>query len=143
MESVKTHTMNTVSGKNKFCVPSVMSAIAGISTDEAEAVIKLVTGQKKAVRAVLLIDMIKAFREIGYYCNEREPTAHTVFGCLFTLRKHDGFYIFYVKDHVIAIEVNGDHMYICDNHSKEPVNMSSSSRLGMQVFKIYTVGKLR
>ncbi len=133
--------MNKVNfGNNKFCGPSVMSAICGISTDEASAVISRITGRAK-VRGVYLSELKRAFELAGYPVEQIEPTGQSVFGCLFSLHGKDGYYVFMVPGHFIAIEMNGNHKYICDNHSKEPINVSNSARLGQKVIGLLKVSK--
>lgn len=132
--------MNEVSfGNNKFCGPSVMSAILGITTDEAAAVISSITGRKK-VAGVYLSDLKKAFESCGCMTADIEVRATTVFGNLFNI-KTEGYYVFMVPGHFIAIEINGSHRYICDNHSRSPINAGSSARLGQKTTHIIRVLK--
>jgi hypothetical protein len=131
--------MNTIKlGENTFCGPSVISAIAGIDSDEAAALLSSITGKVK-IKAVYLEDLMKALKELGYSSERiRDFNDYSVFKSLFSIR--DGMYVYLVVDsmkekvgHFIAIEVNGSHRYICDNHTKSPINISSSARLGMKV----------
>lgn len=134
------HNVNIES--NEFCGPSVMSAILGIGTDEAASRIQNVTGQRTKVKGVFLHDLCTAFRQYGYECKQVIVPGQTVWGCLFSLRSNPGMYVFTVPNHFIAIEVNDEgRAVICDNHSKTPVKMSSSSRLGMKVVAITKVFK--
>lgn len=135
--------MNSIEfGNNRYCGPSVMSAILGITTDEAEAVIQSVTGQKRNVTAVYENDLRKAFESLNYKTEAIEASSNTVFGCLFRMRlSQSGMFVFTVPGHFIAIEINGGHMYICDNHSKEPIRAVNSARLSQKVVKIFKVIK--
>lgn len=134
--------MNAIKfGKNQFCGPSAMSAVLGITTDEAENVIQIVTKSKRKVTGVYEQDLVSAFRYLGHDCQKIEPRAYTVFGNLYHICGVNGYYIFTVDNHYITIEVNGNHIFICDNHSKVPVRASSSSRLGMRTVSIIKVDK--
>ena len=130
-------------GNNQFCGPSVLSAITGINTDEAAAVIQSVTGSYKPVRGVLLKDLMQAFRQLGYKTIEEPWVGSSVFSALYSLHGKDGNYVFMVPGHFIAIESNGNHKYICDNHTKSPINVSSSARLGMKVAALFRVEKVK
>jgi hypothetical protein len=134
--------MNEINGNNKFCGPSVLSAIAGITTDEAEAIIQSIVGSTKAVRGVYYSDLKKAFHSLKFKTVDVPNISnHTVFSALYRLHRQDGTYVFMVPGHFIAIEANGNHKYICDNHTKEPINVSSSARLGMKVLFAFRVFK--
>jgi hypothetical protein len=132
--------MNSIQfGANKFCGPSVLSAVLGITTDEASAVLSKVTG-RKIITSVWPLEVVKALQVYGYKSIKINPPASTLFGCLRSLT--DGVYLFYVPGHVVAIEVNGIHRYICDNHTKSTLNAASSSRLMQRVDSIYMVEKV-
>lgn len=136
--------MNNIQfGSNQFCGPSVLSAICGITTDEAAAVIQSVTGQHRDVKGVFSSDLRKSFVSLGYKCQTVNiPSGFSVFKAMFALTGKDGIYIFMVPGHFIAIEVNGKNRFICDNHTKEPINLSNSSRLSQKVSSIFKVEKL-
>jgi len=126
-------------GKNQFCGPSVMSAITGLSTDEAATVISSITGRTK-VAGVYQSDLIKAFEKLGYKCSRIKLVGRTLFGALMNLTD-DGMYVLMVPGHYITIEVNGKQKYICDNRTKEPINVSNSARLGQKVVSVIRVAK--
>lgn len=125
-------------GENKYCGPSVMSAICGITTDEAAAIISGITGKKRVI-SVYESHLVAAFHKVGYKTEKLQVTSHTVFGSLFNLK--DGIYVYTVPRHYIAIEVNGNHRYICDNHTKSPINASASARLSQKVVSMFRVWK--
>lgn len=136
--------MNQVTfGQNKFCGPSVMSAICGITTDEAESIIKSITCQKGRVTGVYEKDLRAAFESIGYKTDKITFVGRSVFAALFHINYTygNGFFVFTVPGHYIAVELNGNHRYICDNHSKEPINASASSRLGQKAVSVFRVVK--
>jgi hypothetical protein len=57
--------MKTVRGKNGFCGPAVVSAITGVTTDQASAVIREVSGMSM-VRGTFFCDLDRAFDWLGY-----------------------------------------------------------------------------
>jgi len=134
--------MNKVQfGKNEFCGPSCISAIAGINTDEASAVLSSITGRSK-ITGVYPSELEKAFNILGYNVEGIPSLAgSTIFSSLFQLHGKDGYYVFTIPGHFVAIELNGNHKYICDNHSKSPINVSSSARLGQRVQRVVKVTK--
>lgn len=139
--------MNSVNfGQNKFCGPSVMSAICGISTDEASAVllsiIKRHNPRVRKVTGVIPTDLKLGFNTFGYDCQSIEVNGYSVFANLHWIINKgnaDGYYVFMTPGHFIAIELNGQHKYICDNHSKDPISVSNSARLGQKVISIIKV----
>ena len=126
--------MNKINfGTNQFCGPSVMSAICGITTDEAEAVIQSITKSSKKVTGVWDSDLKKAFESLKYeITNQSHLHGLSIFKAIFSLQGKDGYYIFVVGNHFIAIEVNG-------NHTKSPINISS--RLGQKVIRCFKVAR--
>ena len=127
-------------GKNRYCGPSALSAVLGITTDEAEKLLQKLRNNKRKVTGVYLYELQSVLNLFGRKATIVEPKGYTVFANLMNLRE-DGYYIFNVKDHFITIEVNGQHRYICDNHSKKPITFSSSSRLMMPCIRVLKVGK--
>ncbi len=127
-------------GTNQFCGPSVISAICGITTDEAVAVLQNVIGNTRKVTGVYERDLIKAFDRLNYRSTKWRILGRSIFSNMLSLV--DGVYVFMVPGHYVAIEVNGSHRYICDNHTKSPINVSSSARLGMKVVSILKVEKM-
>lgn len=127
-------------GTNQYCGPSVLSAIAGITTDEAASLLQSIIGNTRPIKGVYEGDLIKAFESLKYNCNKLSPSG-SVFSMMFNLQGKDGYYIFTVPGHYIAIEVNGNHRFICDNHTKEPIKVSSSARLGQRVISCFMVEK--
>lgn len=132
--------METVKfGNNTYCGPSVMSAIAGINTDEAARIISSITG-KKRVTGVYEEHLRIAFDLIGFKTEKIQVTANTVFGNLFHLT--NGIYVFTVPGHYIAIEIDGNHRFICDNRTRSPINISASARLSQKVVSIIKVWRV-
>lgn len=134
--------MNSIQlGENKFCGPSVISAICGVTTDEAAAVISSITGKQK-VTGVYPADLKKAFNKLGYSTTDVKTVGNSLYSVLMFLHgKENGMFVFMVPGHFIAIESDGNKKYICDNHTKEPLNIGSSARLGQKVISCFKVVK--
>ena len=136
-------TLNNVSfGRNIFCGPSSISAITGVNTDIAEQVIQDITGQRRNVKGVYLTDLCEAFRRLKYkttYLTHLNNSG-TLFYILTVL--DDGKYIICVPNHFITIEVEGKNRYICDNHTKRPINVCGSARLSQRVINVVRVDKM-
>lgn len=49
------------------------------------------------------------------------------------MHTYDGLYVIFVPHHVVAIEVIGTEIYICDNHCKTPLDIRQSARLTQRV----------
>jgi hypothetical protein len=132
--------MNTITfGTNTFCGPSVISAITGLSTDKAAETISRITGRKKVV-GVYSHELEKAFHLLDYKTERIPVSSRSVFGMLYVL-KRDGTYVFMVPGHFIAIEINGNDKFICDNHTRTPINISASARLNQKVIGLFRVWK--
>lgn len=133
-------TLNKIQqGQNTFCGPAVISAICGISTDEAAKVIQGVTKQTRPVKAVWDTDLSEAFKRLGY--NVRYLQAGGSLYYMLSILK-TGVYVLVVPGHFICIEIDSDgKRYICDNHTRKPLNASASARLGQKVMRVIKVEK--
>jgi hypothetical protein len=60
---------------NKFCGPSIVSALAGIGTKEAAAVIRAQTGSTKAVKGTHSGEIREALRALGFSMQALPPLA--------------------------------------------------------------------
>lgn len=126
-------------GMNKFCGPAVLSALTGKSTDECAAVISAINGQT-TITAVYMHDLMRAFNKLGFdFTKEEKLIGRTLYGTLFRLASEEGMYIVCVPHHVVAVEVKDKRAYIIDNHTKQPLVASSSSRLMQKVTEVYRV----
>jgi len=131
--------MNNIIGENEFCGPSVMSAICGITTDQAEHYIRCVTGQTKKVKGVFSQDLVKAFSLAGYdSLNLSQYAGGSLFGTVPYLH-NEGTYVLVVPGHFIAVEKKDSKFTICDSHRKIPLNLSASARLGQKVVEIWYI----
>jgi hypothetical protein len=124
--------LKEVHGLNIYCGPAVLSALTGKSTDECAAVISAITGQT-VIKAVAMHDITRALNRLRFDTIKVETIARTLYGTLLRLSSMDGFYIVAVPKHVVAIEVKAGRIYLIDNHTKEPLLASSSSRLMQSV----------
>lgn len=131
-------------GTNTYCGPAVLSSITGISTDEAARLVNEVRKlpPNTSVRGVYSHELDSAFRKLGYKVNEQDfPRKTSIYSCMFYITK-PGIYLFYIPHHVIAIEITDDKKrYIIDNHTKKPLNLSVSSRLGQKVLTATRISK--
>lgn len=132
-------------GKNDFCGPAVLSSITGISTDEAEKVINTVRGSKSLDRRVTGVwqhELNSAFEYLGWNVYHIPNVANKSIYFLMMTMSEVGVYLFYLPSHVIAIEIAADgKRYIVDNHTKRPLGLSNSARLGQKVLAVVKVEK--
>lgn len=133
-------TLNNINtGENKFCGPAVISAIAGISTDEAEKVINKVRNYNldRRVTGVWANELRKALEILGWKAYDIwGVNGKSIYSLMFTITK-PGIYLFYIHSHVVGIEICEDgKRYIIDNQTKKPLNLSSSARLGQRVIAV-------
>ncbi len=126
-------------GLNQYCGPAVLSALTGKSTDECASIIMSITGRAE-VRAVNIEHLIKAFKRLRFDMTQINKTAYTLFGNLSHLSSQPGMYIVCVPKHVVAVEVTEDnHLYLVDNHSKQPLPAESSARLSQRCEAVYKI----
>lgn len=134
-------TLNNIKGKNLFCGPGVISAITGCTTDEAERMVQDVLGNKKPVIGMFSSDLCEVFKRFGYrytYYTHLDNTG-SVFYVLSVLS--DGIYVLAVPGHFICVEIDGPRRYLCDNHTKRPLNAAISARGSQRVVKVIGVEK--
>lgn len=132
-------TINPINqGKNQFCGPAVLSSIAGISTDEAEGIINSLRNHSidRHVTGVYSHELNKAFEKLGWKVYQIPRTAGRSIYLLMLTMTEPGIYLFYLHTHVVAIEIDGNKRYLIDNHTKSPLNLSSSARLGQKVIGV-------
>lgn len=127
-------------GDNKYCGPAVLSILTGKSTDECASILGAIQGRHN-VREVSLDDMAKACKKLRFNVTLVPNTENSsLFYSFHTLYQYPGMYVVAVKKHVVAVEVTEDkEIYLCDNHTKEPINAGISARLGMKCLGIYKV----
>lgn len=125
--------MNNIQGKNTFCGPAVISSISGVSTDVAERYIQQIRGNTRKVTSAYTSEVVEALSRLGYRSSylTHLSSCGSIFYLLSVLE--DGQYIVMIPGHFICIEVEGNKKFICDNHTKKPLSISSSARLSQQV----------
>lgn len=127
-------------GVNRYCGPSVLSAITGESTDRCAAVISAVTG-KQTIKAVQMAHLIDAFKRLRCDVVKIDNIGRTIYGTMMKLADNDGIYVIAIPHHVLAIEVVEHQVFIVDNHTKVPLPAGSSSRLMQKVEEVYKITK--
>src|ERR1035437_9439974 len=125
-------------GLNQYCGPAVLSALTGESTDRCAAVISAVSG-KTVIKAVQREHLRDALKRLRFDVEETNFSGSTLYGVLYRMHHNDGQYVIFIPNHVIAIEVNGDEIFICDNHTKTPLDIKQSSRLTQRVELVWKV----
>jgi hypothetical protein len=124
-------------GLNQYCGPAVLSALTGESTDRCAAVISAVSSRKE-IKAVNKHDIIESLRRLRFNVIEQSGGS-TLFGVLNRIYENDGQYIIFVPQHVVAVEIKDKEIYICDNHTKTPINIKQSARLTQKVNSVLKV----
>lgn len=127
-------------GLNKFCVPSVLSALTGKSTDECAAVISSISGRQD-IRAVHIDHTIKALNMLRFDVVKHNVYGYSLYAVLNNLVTQEGLYLIRVPGHIVAIEVKDLKIFICDNHTQTPIDASGSARLIQKVVETYKVTK--
>ena len=125
-------------GINQYCGPAVLSALTGESTDRCAAVISAVSG-KREIKAVELGHLKEALKKLRFDVEETNFGGSTLYGTLYRMHTFDGLYIISVPHHVVAVEVKGTEIYICDNHCKTPLDIKQSVRLTQKVNSVLKV----
>lgn len=126
-------------GFNKFCGPAALSILTGKNTDECADAITLVNGQYR-VKGVMVHDLMKAGGILGL---EFTPLlaygGRSLFFTASTLSKTDGRYLVLIPKHFIVLEVKDGNIQLCDNHTKQPIDLQNSARLMQRVEGVYRV----
>jgi hypothetical protein len=126
-------------GFNKFCGPAALSILTGRNTDDCAMAITFVNGRYK-VQGVTVGDLIAAGDRLGLnFTRQDVMTGHPLFFAASLLCKTDGMYLVMVPKHFIVLEVKGGVIHLCDNHTKTPINLQNSARLGQKVEGVYIV----
>jgi hypothetical protein len=131
-------TLNDVQGVNKYCGPAVLAALTGESTDRCAAVISRISG-KDEIKAVNREHLKAALKGLKFDVEETQYGGATLYGTLFRMHAADGKYVVFVPHHVVAVEVKENQIYICDNHTKTPIDIKQSARLSQRVEAVWRV----
>lgn len=124
-------------GSNQYCGPAVLSILTGLDTDKTAQLIKSVDSNYNG-SYVYMPSLLLALRRGGFDANVVEKDC-SLFRLFHSIASKDGQYIVVVPSHVVAVEVTQGKVYLCDNHTKEPINGAASSRLGQRVLECYKV----
>lgn len=131
-----------IEGNNKYCVPAVISILTGKSTDEAERAIRRVYPQYNG-RELEVSIIVRVISSLNMKAESIETLNDaSLFITFHYISKQDGMYLVLVPKHIVAIEVKKNKVFLCDNHTKEPISAESSSRLGQKVNRIYKIVEL-
>lgn len=124
--------LKPVSGGNIFCGPAIISAITGVTTDEAAKLVQQIRGNNRPVVGVYSNELEAVFKKLNYRCEiplARE-VGNTLFNTLCSLTK--GTWAIVVPGHFVCVEVDsGGKRWFIDNHTKKPMMASAAAR-GMQ-----------
>jgi len=125
-------------GLNQYCGPAVLSILTGESTDRCAAVISAISGEKE-IKAVDRGHLREAFKRLKFDVEVTNHSGSSLYGVLYRLRSQAGLYVVFVPHHVVAVEVTNKEIFICDNHSKTPLDIKSSARLMQRVEAVWKV----
>lgn len=127
-------------GENQYCGPSALSAITGLGTDECASMLSRITGRAKIV-GIGITDMLQALHTWRYTTEWIKALngASLYFTLTVLHAKGDGIYLVQVPGHYITIEIKDKQPYICDNHTRSPINAASSARLMQNIVYVYKV----
>lgn len=127
-------------GLNQYCGPTVLSALTGESTDRCAAVISAVSGRQE-IKAVNREHLKEALKRLRFDVSPTNFSGGTLFGSLHRMHTHDGLYIVFVPHHVVAVEVQNTEIFICDNHTKTPMDINQSARLMQKCEDVWEVSR--
>jgi hypothetical protein len=123
-------------GNNSFCGPAVISSLVGVSTDRAVEITHQIRGNTRKVVGMYTSEVCEVLKRLGF--NTVYLTHLNKCGSVFYLMSvlDVGQYIVMVPGHFICIEVADDgKRYICDNHTKTPLNVSCQGNQAVKVIK--------
>jgi hypothetical protein len=129
--------MNNINfGLNKYCGPSVISALTGRSTDECASIIQSISGQRE-IKAVAVDHIYKALNKLRFKTIKVEPKANSLYGNLVMLE--NGTYLILVPRHIVAVEKQEGSITLIDNHTRIAINAAMSARLMQHVEQIVKI----
>lgn len=132
--------VNLLEGGNRYCGPAVLSILTGITTTEAETLLRRATGRHNIV-GVYPFEMKAALNLMDWQMEEVKDLYDRSLYFTFTqIYSKPGMYVIGVPAHVIAVEVKDRKIYLCDNHTRNPINAGNSARLGQKVVTIHKIG---
>lgn len=128
--------LNTITGRNKYCGPAAVSAVAGVSTDRAAALMRH-KGGRRSIRGAFNHEVLGAFRYLGWdnimtdsFRKGRRPTlARWLDGD----RCRKSAYLVNVTGHYVV--VRGD--WFADSRQREPVHVDAAPGRRARVVKTW------
>ena len=140
---MKTIRLHTVRGRNKYCGPAAISALAGVSTDDAARAIREYSG-RRAVRGAHLLEVDYALHllsglrtvptpnpgqlTLARWCRERSPEDKdkTFLLCVGPISR---------GNHWIVVQGN----YQVDSHQREPVFLKDAKHRRKYVEAVWEI----
>ena len=119
-------------GINAYCGPAVLSVLTGESTDRCAAVISAVSGRQE-IKAVQRAHLVEALKRLRFDAKETIYGGSSLYGTLYRMQGDNGLYVIFVPHHVVAVEIKDGEAFICDNHTKTPLDIKQSARLTQRV----------
>lgn len=127
-------------GENTFCGPSAIAALVGCNTDTAEFYIQQVIGTTRRIKGVTNEEIVKTLDLLGYDCERFEIVEDsTLFGSIPYIATRNGCYLVTIPGHFITLETKGSRVTLLDNHTKTPLNIAASARLGQRIERCWKV----
>lgn len=128
-------------GQNQYCGPAALSILTGQSTDECASVLSSICNRYPIV-AVSAPELLKSLERMRFEVQHKENACGcSMFSAFHTIVNEDGMYVVIVPKHVVVVEVANKQVYLCDNHTKEPINGAASARLSQRVVECLKVTK--
>jgi len=136
--------MDVNMGQTIYRGPAVLSSFTGCNTDDcAEEVMKIDKSFK--VKGVYPDTLMKAGNAMGLEFQENMAfQGRSLFWAgTVMVKMPPSIYLVTIPKHYIALEVRDGNLYICDNHTKQELELSNSSRLSQKIERVWKVIKVR
>ena len=125
----------TITGRSVRCVPTALSAVAGVPSHDAAAVIRRVRADGRPVFGVTWPDAELAALELGLWmpvAGEEWRNGHRPTLATWSRSAGDGLWLVRVggkrSAHLIAVEVDGRRVRIADSCNRRPVGLRDMDR---------------
>jgi hypothetical protein len=128
---------SVIFGENQYCGPAALSTITGKNTDEVSKIMYRFGYRDKEMQIECLKRTLD-FLEFDWLEETRFEDMNMISFFMLAVRE-DATYLVVVPKHIVAIQVKEHKIFICDNHTKTPMNAQGSARLGQRVLKVYRV----
>lgn len=136
--------MDVNMGQNIYCGPAVLSIFTGCNTDDCADEVMKIDGSYK-VKGVYPETLMKAGRAMGLEFEEIPAfQGRSIFWAGSVLIKlPPSQYLVTIPRHYIALETRDSSLYICDNHTKQELELQNSSRLGQKIERVWRVTRVK